>query len=125
MTTWPVFYSSHERGAAFVVGAVATTARTIAATTHRADATCGAPTAGARGWACSRNGARSEEPPSSWGTAGAVDSLATTAHGRIFKTCIIEEIRTRQRKEDRTKKKQETHSHRFHVSVVFIVDPQP
>lgn len=61
-TTWPVFYSSHERGVAFVAEAVATTDPTIAATTHRAGVTCGAPTVGARGWACSRSGAKSEAP---------------------------------------------------------------
>lgn len=60
-TTWPACYFSRERGAAFVAEAVATTDPTIAATTLRADATCGAPTVDARGWASSRSGERSEQ----------------------------------------------------------------
>lgn len=59
-TTWLVSYSSHERGAAFVAEAVATTDPTIAATTRRADATYGEPTVDARGWASSKSGERSE-----------------------------------------------------------------
>lgn len=106
MTTWPVFYSSHERGAAFVVGAVATTARTIAATTHRADVTYGAPTAGARGWACSRNGARSEEATCILPLGRQQAQLTTLRPPHtdgFFQTCINEKMRTRQPKEEKKK----------------------
>lgn len=68
-TTWLVSYSSHERGAAFVAEAVATTDPTIAATTRRADATYGEPTVDARGWASSKSGARNEHQSSERGTA--------------------------------------------------------
>lgn len=67
-TTWLVSYSSHERGAAFVAEAVATTDPTIAATTRRADATYGEPTVDARGWASSKSGARSEHQSKKEGT---------------------------------------------------------
>lgn len=69
MTTWLVSYSSHERGAAFVAEAVATTDPTIAAITRRADATYGEPTVDARGWASSKSGARSEHQSRKGGAA--------------------------------------------------------